>query len=89
MLCGIGGRTVDEAKQRMTFAEFRGWLVFRHMRGSLFVGNRLETGFALVASMISRAFGGKAEQIDFMPHADKPSASLNDVLKEFGGVRRG
>lgn len=87
-MCGIGGRTVAEAKQRMTYAELVDWLTYKQMRGSLFVGNRLESGFALLASMISRAFGGTAEQIDFMPHADRQAADLNSVMNILGGSRR-
>jgi hypothetical protein len=72
VLSGIGGETVEEAKQRVTYAEFQDWLTFRKMRGSLFIGNRLESGFGLLTYMVSRAMGGKQTLRDFMPHADKP-----------------
>lgn len=78
---GVGGATIEEAKQRITYAEFQDWLKYRNMRGSLFTGNRLESGFALLAYMVNRAAGGKNEIIDFMPHADREASDLNSVLR--------
>ena len=78
---GIGGQTVAEAKDRMTYSEALMWSDFIKKRGSLNVGMRLENGFALLAMMISRALGGKANMEDFMPHADQKVADLADVMK--------
>lgn len=72
----------------MQYTEFLDWLTYRHMRGSLFMGNRLESGFALIASLISQAAGGKAQQQDFMPHADLPDATISDVMNILSGKRR-
>lgn len=81
---------MEEAKERMSYAEFLNWLVYKQMRGSLNTGNRLESLGGLLASTILKAIGGKAEAADFMPHAEKHvTATLNDVIKEFGGVKRG
>jgi hypothetical protein len=88
VLAGIGGRTVAEAKECLQYTEFLDWLTFRQMRGSLFVGNRLESGFALLASLTVQAAGGKATQQDYMPHADLPEASLSDVMNILSGRRR-
>lgn len=88
MLAGIGGRTVAEAKERVQYAEFMDWMTYRRMRGSLNIGNRLESGFALIAFMISRATGGTADQRDFMPHADAPEASLSEVMGILSGRQR-
>lgn len=88
MLAGIGGRTVAEAKERMQYTEFLDWLTYRRMRGSLSVANRMESGFALIASMISRACGGNATPADFMPHVEPPDASLTDVMGILSGRRR-
>jgi hypothetical protein len=44
---------------------------------------RLESGFALMATMVSRATGGQAKMEDFMPHADKAEeqkATLHNVF---------
>lgn len=88
MLAGIGGRTVAEAKENLQYAEFLDWLTYRRMRGSLNMGNRMESGFALIASLISRACGGNANQIDFMPHAEPPDAKLTDVMGILAGRQR-
>lgn len=85
MLAGIGGRTVAEAKENLQYAEFLDWLTYRRMRGSLNMANRMESGFALIASLISRACGGNAKQIDFMPHAEPPNATISDVMGILSG----
>lgn len=87
---GIGGQTVAEAKQRMTYSEALMWSAFIKKRGSLNVGMRLENGFALLAVMINRALGGKAKMEDYMPHYEQQPADLADVMKLVsGGVGNG
>lgn len=91
VLAGVGGRTVAEAKECLQYAEFMDWLTYRRMRGSLNVGTRLESGVALLASLISRACGGDASQLDFMPHAEPPAtadATLGDVVAILRGRSR-
>lgn len=88
MLAGVGGRTVSEAKETLQYAEFLDWLTYRRMRGSLHMGTRMESGFALLASLISRACGGDASQLDFMPHAEQPAATLSDVMGILSGKQR-
>lgn len=84
---GIGGQTVAEAKERMTYREALMWSDFIKKRGSLHTGLRLENGFALLAVMMNRALGGKARMEDFMPHADQKVADLADVMKLVSGGR--
>lgn len=84
---GIGGQTVAEAKERMSYSEALMWSAFIKKRGSLHVGMRIENGVALLAVMINRALGGKAEMTDFMPHADQKVADLGDVMKLVSGGR--
>jgi hypothetical protein len=91
VLAGVGGRTVAEAKERLQHAEFMDWISYRRMRGSLNMSTRLESGVALLASLISRACGGSASQLDFMPHAEPPSAAdatLSDVVAILSGRKR-
>ena len=91
MLAGIGGSTVAEAKERLQYAEWLDWLTYRRMRGSLHMGTRTESGFALIASLISRACGGHASQMDFMPHADQPAptdGTIADVVAILSGKSR-
>lgn len=85
MLHGIGGRTIAEAKERMTYDEVLAWSEYIRMRGSLNIGNRLEQGFALIAMMISRACGGNSDITDYMPHFEKAPASIEDIMGVLSG----
>lgn len=89
MLNGVGGRTVEEAKERMTYAEALQWQDYLTSRGTVHVGMRLEAGFALIAMSINHALGGKATIEQFMPHFDEPQASLEDVMQMLTGGKNG
>jgi hypothetical protein len=84
VLAGVGGRTVAEAKERLTFDEAIAWQAYLEKRGSANLGMRLEYGFALIARSINHALGGNATLRDFMPHADQPN-SLAEVMKILSG----
>jgi hypothetical protein len=83
VLCGIGGRTIAEAKLRLSHAEFRSWVAFRQKRGSLHVGMRVERGSALLATLYANAHSkaGGHKIFDFMPHLDEPPVSLDEAMK--------
>lgn len=86
MLNGVGGRTVAEAKERLSYVEANQWAAYLNQRGSINQGLRIEAGFALLAMILSRVNGGKAEVSDFMPHFDKQEpeeASIEDVFSMF------
>lgn len=87
MLNGVGGRTIEEAKERMSHVEAMQWSAYLQRRGSLHIGRRLEWGFALLAQRIDNALGGHATQADFMPHeqADQAPQSIGDVMKILSG----
>ena len=85
MLNGVGGRTVEEAKERISYAEAVDWAEYMRKRGSLNVGMRLEAGFALIAAAINNGLGGSATPADFMPHFESPEASIADVMKTLSG----
>lgn len=85
VLNGIGGRTIAEAKERMSFSEAQSWAAYINRRGPINLGTRLEHGFALIAMLISHATGGKANMSDFMVHADK-AAALNQAPATAGQV---
>lgn len=89
MLNGIGGRTLAEAKEKLTYEEFLTWCAYIKKHGSLNVGRRLEYGFGMVAMMINRACGGNKEMSDFMPHYEKPSGlgSIGDVMNILSGKK--
>lgn len=82
---GVGGRTVAEAKERMTYSEALLWSAYLKKRGTVHFGMRLENATALLATQMNRALGGKAEMQDFMPHADEKVADLADVMKLVSG----
>lgn len=84
MLNGVGGCTVAEAKERISYEEAQSWAAYMDKRGSLHVGMRLEYGFAMLARIVNNALGGHATMRDFMPHADQPD-SLADVMKILSG----
>ena len=85
---GVGGRTVAEAKERMSYAEAQDWAEFIRKRGSLHLGMRLEVGFALLARMINNALGGHATVADYMPHLEEQQGNLADVMNILSGKRR-
>ncbi len=86
MLAGVGGCTIAEAKERMSFEEAVAWSEYMRLRGSLNLGMRLEVGFALIAKIINNALGGKAELSDFTPHIEQNS-SLADIAALLSGKR--
>lgn len=89
MLAGVGGKTIAEAKEAMSYAEFAAWLAYRRKRGPLHLAVRMDHGFALIATMVNHGLGGKAEMSDFLPYADEPAASLEDITKMMGVVPNG
>lgn len=82
---GIGGRTIAEAQERMTYREFSRWAAFRHKRGSLHPGMRTEQAAALVASILANVNSkrGGYKTTDFMPHADADPMSLEEAMESW------
>lgn len=81
MLNGIGGRTVEEAKERMTDHEFGMWCKYIRKRGTLNLGTRLELGVALLATAVKTSAGQKAKLEDFLPKREEDKlAGIEDVL---------
>lgn len=48
MLAGIGGRTIAEAQENLSYIEFMQWLEYRKRYGSLTIATRIEEGIALL-----------------------------------------
>lgn len=71
MLNGIGGSTVEEAKERMSDHEFGQWCAFIRKRGTLNLGTRLELGVALLATVIKTSAGHRAKMSDFLPKREE------------------
>jgi len=84
VLCGIGGRTIAEAKQNISYPEFLDWCSYRNKRGSLNIGMRVDQSVAIIASMYANSHSKKGvtfKPIDFMPYADEPPITLDDAMK--------
>jgi len=81
---GIGGRTIGEAQENMTYPEFMVWCKFRRKRGSLHTGMRIETAIAQLQAFYANCRSGKnASRIyteDFAPHMDERPIELADAL---------
>lgn len=71
MLNGIGGRTVEEAKERMSDHEFGQWCAYIRKRGTLNLGSRLELGVALLATVAKTSAGQRAKIADFLPKREE------------------
>ena len=85
MLCGIGGATVAEARQRISRRELLKWIAFRRKRGTLHPGLRTDEAAARLCVVANRSLGGKAQVHDFLPYHDEKVASVNDVMSMMRG----
>ncbi|MCY1314556.1 hypothetical protein D9M70_652190 [compost metagenome] len=83
MLCGVGGRTIAEAQQRLSYREFLSWRRYRAKRGSLHVGMRVERGSALLAALYANTHtkNGGFKLYDFMPHEVEPAPTLEQAME--------
>lgn len=73
VLAGVGGRTIEEAKERLSYPEALAWFAYRRKHGPLSIIRRLEWGLAQVAFVVAsvnggkRTGGGKLKFEDFLP----------------------
>ncbi len=86
MLNGIGGRTIAEARQRISYAEFALWQAYRVKRGSLNIGMRVEENTAMLSMIYANSKIGKGDKAfsiyDFAPHLDEPEIELHELFKQ-------
>lgn len=87
MLNGIGGRTIAEAKQRMSYVEFLSWAAYIRQRGTLNQGMRNEFLMARLSTQVHAAVGGKPKFDDYMRYQDQKKATIEDVAALFGAVK--
>lgn len=84
-MCGIGGKTIEEAQRNISYEEFIRWVKYRNRRGSLNVGLRVEHDLAMIMQMFANRYrkeGAAAFSIyDFAPHLDRPEPTLDDWRK--------
>lgn len=72
MAAGIGGNTVAEAKEKLSWDEVQLWSRFVEERGPLSVGSRLDVGLARLMLMVAKALGG-----------DKCTATIDTFLPSY------
>jgi hypothetical protein len=78
VLNGIGGKTIDEAKMRISHPEFLSWVSYREKYGTLNSGMRTEWLMARLSLQISGIVGGKHEFADFMRYGNDVSVNHED-----------
>ncbi|APC45949.1 hypothetical protein QHH_37 [Halomonas phage QHHSV-1] len=82
---GIGGRTVAEAQQNLSYTEFCRWLVYRKQRGSLHPGLRADRAAGLLALMYASAHKQKGGQDytlwDFLPFEEEPPITMERAME--------
>ena len=85
---GIGGRTVEEAQERMSHAEFQSWVAYRAKNGTLNVGLHTERMLAAMMALYANAHRKKGSEplklYDFAPHINEPPISLEDAMRKWG-----
>lgn len=92
MLNGIGGRTIAEARENISYGEYLIWAEYRAKRGSLNVGRRVEQATGQLHYTTVRLNTKQGTQLDilaFMPHEDQPVAKevdAMDALRAWAGV---
>jgi hypothetical protein len=88
VLCGIGGRTVEEAKANLSYVEFLDWCTYANKTGTLNLGLRLEHGLAMVAFLLTKGFKIKKDNNkqftlqDFLPHIQPEESEDGEVTLE-------
>lgn len=83
VLNGIGGTTIAEAKERISYPEWLQWCAYRAKRGSLNVGQRVEYSVAMMAMLYANAHKGRDVQPfklhEFAPNHDQPELTLDQL----------
>lgn len=85
MSCGIGGRTIAEAQQNLSWGEYLSWCAYRAKYGSLHIGMRVDRA---VARALANYMSGNSRQqfsvVDFSPFdkAIEDSKPLDQKIDE-------
>lgn len=95
---GVGGRTVAEARERLTYSEALQWGQYIAQRGTLNQGMRMEVHTAQLMALVATAAGMKTEggkqyvPADFMLHKDDDGngdLEFDAALKAFQRIGHG
>lgn len=67
-------------------------MAYVRQTGTLNLGTRIEQGFALLATVLNRVNGGKAELSDFLPNRgtepEQDVATADDIMRLLQSVKR-
>lgn len=89
----IGGMTVEELKERMSYDEFLGWSAYIRKNGALNPGLRMEWCAALISHMLALVNGNKKSKIaDYLPNRMPPEeefATIGDVFRILKTAKKG
>lgn len=84
VLNGVGGRTIAEAKERMSLAEFESWWAYRQRRGVLNIGLNVERSVAVLSSLYAQTITKRPVRFcEFAPHFDQPKATFDDTDEQW------
>lgn len=89
MLNGIGGKTIAEAKENLTYEEFLSWCKYREIFGCLNPVVTLDRRVGELAYITQAVYGGKAQYSDFVPSygieeiSESPEETLKQAMMEF------
>ena len=80
------GGTVAELKHRMSAAEFGRWIKYRNDFGAMDDRRMFDRPAALVATVLSRVHGGKAEMDSFMLQKKEEDEPVISDPKQLAGI---
>lgn len=85
---GVGGRTIAEAKENLSYKEFLAWAYYRSRRGSLNSGLMVELSIAVLSALTANLANrnNKFSMWDFTQHFNKPEpkeVSIEEFFKAF------
>lgn len=76
---GIGGRTMAEAKKRLSLSEAQEWMQIIEKYGTLHLGRRIEVAKMTIANAICQSVGWKTNPYDFTIFEKEPVYTTEDI----------
>lgn len=85
VLSGVGGSTIAEAQERISFREFNKWVQYRNKRGGFNTGMRIEESIAVLSALYvnSKTKNGSYKRYDFMDHKEEPAIQLDQAMENW------
>lgn len=84
MLNGVGGRTIAEAKQHLSYPETLLWYAYYQKYGSLNTNRRLQQELAELKLMLAAKLGATDTDLyDYMPNEDAPDITFDEMRKQY------